>query len=596
MTGKLGNGARTLALVVAAGAVLVTAAGIAGPPLLTLIQHPDDPGGDGLPAAPAIAGRAYPGDPDKEADLVDAESQRVIDAQAAASAAAGRKVDVSRAFRVLTDRRATLVLPGRATPYTLAELAGTAPASVRATGSVFDVTENLLVARGATLQIAAGQTVRLASDASGFSTLVSAGGTIAAQGTAESRVLIESWNPAAGAPDAQTADGRAYLRSIGGALQLTATDVAGLGFWSGDTGGISAGGPSGSSGSAGAIGVGPDGTTAISIAAHPTGQGSVAIDDATVSGGAYGLYVDGVPGAKVTGSRFTGSLVDGIVLRAAADATVSGTRVADGARDGISVAGASSHVALRDDHVTGNARNGITLDGRAAASGPSEGGDSTSTALGTTVTAAQITGNARYGVELLGGREPSVTHSTVSGGLMGVVAHGGTVAPRITDDSIADQRQHGIAVLEGTKRAVIDGDRVARAAIGIHVRDAAATVSGNRVSDAAVDGISLVGSLTGTRVTSNTIIGTGAGSVDSTRAQHARIENNLVDGWVQSQSLSQVIASIFSPLTAIWSGILALVAFSVVWRLGSADRRSQRMPLQQFSSGVVSREAAGGTR
>jgi parallel beta-helix repeat protein len=590
------NMARPIAAVVAVGAVALTIAGLAGPSLLTLLQHPDDPGGDGVPAAPAVAGRAYPGDPAKEPALAAADAQRVVDAQAAASAAAGRKVDVSRAFRVLTTPRATLVLPGRGTPYTLDELAATAPGSVRASGGTYDVVEDLLVARGATLQLDAGQTVRLASDASGFSSIVASGGAIVAAGTSGSRVAIESWDAGANAPDTRTADGRAYIRVTGGALQLTSTDVTGLGFWSGSTSGLTASGGSGSSGAAGDIGVGADGATSIAIASYPAASASVALDDVTIRGGATGLAVDGIAGAKLTGTTVADSLVDGVALQDVSGASIASGTVSGNARDGIAVSGASSHLAIGGTTVTGNARDGITVDGRAAASDPDGTGAGSSPATGAAITTSTVTGNGRYGVELLGGRDPSVAHSTIAGGVMGVVAHGGVASPRVTDDAISGQLQRGVAILDGTTKADVEGDRISRTAVGIQVRDAGATVTGNRIADAAVEGISLVGSLSGSRIISNTIVGTGAGSVDAARAQHATIEDNLVDGWVQSQSLSQVVAGVFSPLTAIWSAVLALVALSVLWRLGSADRRRQRAPLQQFSRGVLSREAAGGTR
>jgi hypothetical protein len=580
--------ARPLAAVVAVGAVALTIAGLAGPSLLTLVQHPDDPGGDGVPAAPVVTGRAYAGDLAAEHTLAAADSQRVVDAQAAASAAAGRKVDVSRAFRVLTSPRATLVLPGRDAPYTLDELAATAPGSVRASGSTFDVVEGLLVARGATLQLEAGQTVRLASDANGFSSIVASGGTIVAAGTAAARVVVESWDVGANAPDARTADGRAYVRVAGGSLQLTSADITGLGFSTGATSGLAVSGATGSSGAAGDIGVGADGTTSIAIASYPATPASVALDDVAVRGGATGLSVDGVSGARLTGTTVADSLADGIALDDASGAGISHGTVSGNALDGIAVSGASSHLAIDGSTVTANARDGIAVDGRAA-------GGSTP-AADAAITGATITGNRRWGVQLLGGTNPTLAHSTVTGGVMGVVVHGDAASPHVTDDTVSGQLQRGVAVLDGVAKADVSGDRISRTAVGIQVRDARATVTGNRIADAAVDGISLVGSLSGSRIVSNTIVGTGAGSVDTARAQHATVEDNLVDGWVQSQSLSQVVAGVFSPLTAIWSAVLALVALSVLWRLGSADRRKQRAPLQQFSRGVLSREAAGGIR
>src|SRR3954469_16594682 len=49
---------RVVAIVIAIGAVLVTVAGIAGPPVLALLQHPAD--SSRLPSAASVAGRARP--------------------------------------------------------------------------------------------------------------------------------------------------------------------------------------------------------------------------------------------------------------------------------------------------------------------------------------------------------------------------------------------------------------------------------------------------------------------------------------------------------------------------------------------------------
>jgi len=179
---------------------------------------------------------------------------------------------------------------------------------------------------------------------------------------------------------------------------------------------------------------------------------------------------------------------------------------------------------------------------------------------------------------------------------MGIVVKNRAAQTEVSDNTVTGQAQHGIAVLDGARDITVDGNRIHGAAVGLYLRNAQAAVTANRVDDAAVDAISLVGSLGGARVSGNTITGTGASAIDVARSHHAHVENNLVDGWVASQSLEQVVRGVLSPLTIVWSAVLALVALAVLWRLGSKERRRQRAPLQQFSRGVFTREMAGQLR
>jgi parallel beta-helix repeat protein len=590
------SAARTLAIVVAVGAVIVTIAGIAGPPIVGLITHPD--GRRDLPSAAPVSGRAYSGDPANEAALVKHEAQRVVDAQAAAATAAGRKVDVTRSFRVLTDGRPTLVLPGRATPYTLGELASTSPDSVRdAGGGVVDVLEHVLVTRGATLQLGAGQTVRLASDANGFASLVSVGGTIASAGTAEARTVIESWDAAAGAPDQATADGRAYVRANGGALTLANTDAKGLGFWSGATGGLSASLATGTTRALNQIGSSTAGTPSVSLAPSGSATTSVVLDGVATDGNAYGVFLDGVNGASISGGTIANSLVDGVYLRSSTDTKITGTTLTGNAKDGLVASTASSRLVLDKVTASKNFRNGVTIDGRPVEDGPNPSGAGVKGAVkSATITGLTATDNQRYGVDVLGGSRTTISGGSLTGGLMGVALRSGAASTSIEKVAIRGQQQHGIAVLDDTRGGKLTGNRIDDTGIGIYVRNAGAVLTGNKVTDAAVDGIALVGTLSGTRVTGNTVSGTGAGAIDIDRAINPHVENNIVDGWVASQSLSRVIGGIFSPLTVIWSAVLALVAFAVIYRLGARDRQRQRAPLQSFSRGVMTREAAGSIR
>jgi len=586
---------RVVAIIVAVGAVLVTVAGIVGPPVLALLQHPAT--SSRSQTAPArVEGRPYAGNAAAESVLDAREANRIVEVRALAASAAGHHVDQTHPFRVLTSGRATLVLPQRTAPYSMSELATSAPDSVRADGNAtFDIAEHLVVLAGATLHIDAGQTVRILSESGGFSSIVSAGGTIQVDGTAQARSVIESWDTTTGSPDSTTSDGRAYVRAIGGELAITGADVRSLGFWSGATGGLSASASTAATAGLGTVSTSGSGTTTVAVTPAPSTPSRVQLSDVTVDSNAYGIALDGVAKAAITGSRITGSLVDGVLVRSAPDATISATTVSNSARDGINAA-YSSRMTLSGDRITGNGRNGMTIDRRAAATGPNPNGAATTAAAGTQVTKMTLDANERYGVEILGGNGGEIRSSSVTGGLMGIVVKNHATQTEVSDNRVTGQAQHGIAVLDGSRDITVDSNRIQGAAVGLYLRNSAVAATANRVDNAALDAITLVGSLSGTRVSGNTITGTGASAIDSARSNHAHVENNLVDGWVASQSLDQVLRGVLSPLTIIWSAVLAFVALAVLWRLGSKERRRQRAPLQQFSRGVFTREMAGELR
>jgi hypothetical protein len=200
----------------------------------------EEPVAETDPGETEITGDPYPGDPDAEAALVDAESERLVAVRTAASAGPSEELDTTAPFRLASGGRPTFILPGREAPYDLAEIAELAPDTIAADGpdGAYVLKEHLAVMDGAVLVIGAGERLLLAADQSGFSTLIALGGRLRVEGTAESRVTIESWNPTTGGPDDVTADGRPYVSAIGGDLLVAFADLRSLGFWSGETGGL----------------------------------------------------------------------------------------------------------------------------------------------------------------------------------------------------------------------------------------------------------------------------------------------------------------------------------------------------------------------
>ena len=68
--------------------------------------------------------------------------------------------------------------------------------------------------------------------------IVVLGGDLEGARHAEAPIHIRSAGHAGVLADADTSDGRAYLRVLGGSAQVVNAAVRDLGFWSGETGGL----------------------------------------------------------------------------------------------------------------------------------------------------------------------------------------------------------------------------------------------------------------------------------------------------------------------------------------------------------------------
>lgn len=137
---------------------------------------------------------------------------------------------------------ATVVLPRRALPYSMSEVSVRFPESVeRVEPDVLLLHEHVLVCPDAGLSLTErdARELRLHSQAHTFVSLIGVDATLSISGTNGHRLWIRSWDPGAGGPDRAHEDGRAYLSSIGGRMDLTHVDATDLGFGTGRTSGVS---------------------------------------------------------------------------------------------------------------------------------------------------------------------------------------------------------------------------------------------------------------------------------------------------------------------------------------------------------------------
>jgi nitrous oxidase accessory protein NosD len=560
---------------------------------------------------PGVQGTVYPGDPEREARLVNREEERLVYVRTVASAAKWKVTGLDGGYRFQTGDTFTLVLPARDQPYTVADLLTLAPKTfVRQPDGSYLLSENIAVLPGATLSLASpeGLNLHLKSDPESFVSIIGLGGSVTLTGTAAAPASVTSWNSGANGPDITTDDGRAYIRVIGGRGTVSYAHITELGFWSGNTGGLALtgtdtlntfnpvarpGAPVASDGADGAPLVPNKDATAIS---SPSGKEyslvTGEIDNAQIDGNAYGLFVTNAQAVVVRDSSITGSLVDGLAVhRAVSDMKVTRTTASHNNVDGFSVDRSSTHVVYQDVTASGNGRDGITVDGEPLAAGPNAVGTSVDEYGDNQVIGSTITDNARYGVKFSGGYHLKISGSTVAHNAVGVVVDHGATDVDITGNTFEGQSLQAVAIRDGDTGANVATNTITGGDTGVYVRNAQATVNANRITAVSNHGITLFESLPDTRVWGNSVAGYGSTPVWSSESTTGTVGVNNVDGWHRATTVETVAKSLFSPLTFVWLFLAALLVVSAFTRRrhvgGIRDPYAEHTPLTALSRGIV---------
>ncbi|MFW2514558.1 right-handed parallel beta-helix repeat-containing protein [Demequina sp. SO4-13] len=591
---------------------------------------------------------AYEGDPEAEAVLVSREDTRVTDLDLVAAGDLAPELDRTQPYRVATEPVSTLVLTPREEPYTLSEIQSAAPVAVSDLGEgVYRLHEHLAVLAGASLTVADGvRELQLASQPEGFVSIVTLGGTLAVQGEADEPTLIRSWDAPRESHDANTSDGRAYVRAIGGQLSMVDVRLESLGFWSGNTGGLaltgtdhafgvgvgtsaaddegaagggdeagtqgwgSASAADGAQSSAGADGSGgttdddgeqPSGISTVNgdeTIQQPSASDSVPLgvtarlQRIAVEGNAFGVFVSNASSVEIIDSEVTKSLVDGIVFhREVLQSRVARTTSVENAVDGFRVSRGSNGVQLDEVTAASNGRNGVTIDAGPLADGPSAVGLPVESYGDHTIRDSTFRNNGDVGVEVLSGQDIVLEGNAVSGGRFGMVLREGTQGIRVTSSVVEATEMHGIVVRDGST-ALLSSNEVNDALTGLYVRDAVAEVSSNRVSGASSHGVTVVGASEGTQVLDNVVGGEGGTPIDVARADgDIRVGGNDASAWAERSFGESLRANLLSPLSLLWLSLGALLVFTAL--MGIRHRREpsmpygDRTPLAAFTGGPV---------
>ncbi|QCB94509.1 right-handed parallel beta-helix repeat-containing protein [Cellulomonas shaoxiangyii] len=588
----------------------------------------------------SAGGRPYPGDVTTEPVLVADEDDRLDEIRTVASMVRWRQLEMDAPYRLTSGSTYTLVLTKREAPYTVTDLLALAPQTfVRQPDGAFLLSENVVVQPGATLELsgAGGLTVRLASDSERFVSIVNYGGKLVTGGTANDPVVITSWDRTAGAPDLLTDDGRAYVRAVGGQVDLRATEFRDLGFWSGRTGGVALTGtdrPTGGAleqfgrelrddvsamkGTAPATEPGAPPTDAAPPVEEPAGAVpgvlpagelplpevdlddpsysyvAARIDGVTFDGNAFGLFLSSANGVDITDTVVSDSLVDGLVLhRFVANAAISATEVSGNAGDGIVLSRATTGIVLSEVSATGNGDNGIELRGESLADGPSATGSPVGDYGNNSVSNSVASDNARYGIEVVGGRNVSLTANDVSGNDMGIVVRDPASEVAVVGNRLRDNARHGIALRDGVLSATVSGNVLDDGSNGIYLRDAVADVRRNTVSGMTLHAVTLVGDVGTTVVTENDLAGRGPSAVDRKRVTGTELEvtGNDEGGWASTKPFWTVVRNAAQPLTVMWVLLGLLVVVTAVRGAGRPRTRTHPYAEQARLSTIVGRPA-----
>lgn len=520
-------------------------------------------------------------DAEREAQLVQAEDQRLIDIRIAS---ARRKPARTEPYRVRSSGFDTLVLPGRPAAYTLNDLRRLAPETflLQRDGSYL-LREHILVDVGATLQLAATKptTIKMLSSSDGFVSIVTHGGRLQLLGTAAAPLTFTSWDQTNSTVDNAVTDGRAYILAEG---QLVAKHItaAHLGFWSGRTGGLAV--------TSSAVSNSEDDGQVVAADTDPLGAVVGQVTNSNMIGNAFGFFATGASGLKLSNDTISDSLVDGLVLhRNVTSAEVEQVRVENSGADGIVVTRGVEDALLSHITSSGNGRDGVSITGKPLAAGPSPSGASVRQFGNNLLKASLVENNARTGVRIVGGTKVQLLGNSVNGGVQGILVADGAAGVTVRDNRISDVNGSGIQIRDSTRVSVSD-NTLRRDVTGMHVMNGMADIFKNTVAEATRHAITMVGDVEGTELNSNLLSGHGSSAIDLARVSDSEpvIKANDTRGWDRTLTKDAVLSALEHPLTAIWLvvGILLLIG-QVVLR-----RRRRQAPRPYLDGPAQTRSAA----
>jgi hypothetical protein len=432
----------------------------------------------------------------------------------------------------------TLVLPASAHVYTAADLVHYG-ALVMLRNHAAVLLDNLFVAANAQLSLGGPglRSLYMETGSGRFASIVGWGGSLSFHGTSGQPLTIMSWNRADNTPAADQGDGRSYIREMGGKMTLTNVRVSSLGFWSGRTGGVAWTGLTG----------------------RPSTGGA---SHSRFTGNTYGAFLSRSNGVTFRDDLFELNELDGVrIHRNSTGTLVVSSSASRNGGNGFVVSRATQASFLNGDVAEHNGANGFYVDGRPLVNGASASGGSTSPASGATVEDSAALNNGKTGILIEGGSHTVVKADQVCAAVTAIAVRYGATDAVLTGNYVGCAPRTGISVGPSAPRAMISGNGVAGARMGILVRNSGPVeLDNNNISGATVFGITIRGLSSKVAGVGNVLAGSGFRAVDARAdASPPALSATNLSGWAHHVRITFWIYLRFHPLAALWFGIAILV-------------------------------------
>ena len=440
---------------------------------------------------------------------------------------------------------ATIVLPARSLPYTLAELRVRFPASLAAQApGVLLVREHLLAANNATLALDSGtfHELRLLSEPGKFASIVGYLSHITLTGTAERPLTIRSWQPLSNRPDTNDGDGRAYVLMHGGRMDMSFAALEHLGFATGQT--------------SGAAWRGLD---------NPLSKARGDVTDTRFESNYFGAFSFQAEAMRWIDNVFTNNLHYGFDPHDFSNNfLVQGNSAYGNGSHGIIFSRGCDNNILRANRSFNNAGHGIMLDdGKVKDDGDPRHAQAVPSSHNL-IEGNWIWGN-EVGIVLEGGEQNVARGNQINNNGYGVRITDAATGSQISDNTIRGSQFFGVYVYDRATRNSIARNTIALARSAVVLRSGPNAVEGNAIAQISGQGIVLVGDQGGAVVSKNTIEGRGRSPIGLLEAKGVSAEsvaNNVVDAWVLSgpQPVEFTVSGFMArhPATLFWAIIFGL--------------------------------------
>jgi hypothetical protein len=170
----------------------------------------------------------------------------------------------------------------------------------------------------------------------------------------------------------------------------------------------------------------------------------------------------------------------------------------------------------------------------------------------------------------------------------------------ISRNEFRNQRRNAIAIRDEHASATVYRNTITGGDTGIYVRNASAEVTANALDSISNHGITLIGELSDTSVSGNTVAGDGSTAIWVEQSTGATVTDNNILGWAPAYTVEKAVGSFFQPLTLIWTLLGGLLVITALTRQKKAawirSPYAERVPLTSLSRGIVDPDDAAGKR